>query len=157
VVFSIKSVTAQVKVKNRLHRDGRDSSTIHTAKTSGFFVIILYKWLAMAKKLPSKGKSKGKGSNYDRWIVVRIVLTLAAIALSLWGPLRRFGSVRRKPAQQVKARAGTCKQITPEKPEKKEKPEKRTLRKRNSAKVPIIKPSEKTALVAIELTISVRT
>jgi hypothetical protein len=57
----------------------------------------------MAKKLPSKGKSKGKGSKYDRWIVIGIVLTLVAIALSLWGPLRRFRiSEEGKPAQQVK-------------------------------------------------------
>ncbi len=106
----------------------------------------------MAKKLPSKGKSKGKGSNYDRWIVIGIVLTLVAIALSLWGPLRRFRiSEEGKPAQQVKKlEPAPTKQMTPEKPEKKKKPEKRTLREaKHREEVPITKPSEKTALVAI--------
>lgn len=105
----------------------------------------------MAKKLPSKGKSKGKGSKYDRWIVIGIVLTLVAIALSLWGPLRRFRiSEEGKPAQQVKKLEPAPKQITPEKPEKKKKPEKRTLREeKQREEVPNVKPSEKTALVAI--------
>lgn len=105
----------------------------------------------MAKKLPSKGKSKGKGSKYDRWIVIGIVLTLVAIALSLWGPLRRFRiSEEGKPAQQVKKLEPAPKQITPEKPEKKKKPEKRTLREeKQREEVPSVKPSEKTALVAI--------
>lgn len=105
----------------------------------------------MAKKLPPKGKSKGKGSKYDRWIVIGIVLTLVAIALSLWGPLRRFRiSEEGKPAQQVKKLEPAPKQITPEKPEKKKKPEKRTLREeKQREEVPNVKPSEKTALVAI--------
>jgi len=106
----------------------------------------------MAKKLPSKGKSKGKGSNYDRWIVIGIVLTLVAIALALWGPLRRFRiSEEGKPAQQVKKlEPAPNKQITPEKPEKKKKPEKRTLREaKQREETSIVKPSEKTALVAI--------
>jgi hypothetical protein len=106
----------------------------------------------MAKKLPSKGKSKGKGSKYDRWIAIGIVLTLVAIALSLWGPLRRFRiSEEGKPAQQVKKlEQAPNKQITPEKPENKKKPEKRTLREaKQREEVSIVKPSEKTALVAI--------
>jgi len=106
----------------------------------------------MAKKVPSKGKSKSKGSKYDRWIVIGIVLTLVAIVLSLWGPLRRFRiSEEGKPAQQVKKlEPAPNKQITPEKSEKKKKPEKRTLREvKQREEVPIVKPSEKTALVAI--------
>jgi polysaccharide deacetylase 2 family uncharacterized protein YibQ len=105
----------------------------------------------MAKKVPSKGKSKSKGSKYDRWIVIGIVLTLVAIVLSLWGPLRRFRiSEEGKPAQQVKKlEPAPNKQIIPEKSEKK-KPEKRTLREvKQREEVPIVKPSEKTALVAI--------
>jgi polysaccharide deacetylase 2 family uncharacterized protein YibQ len=106
----------------------------------------------MAKKLPSKGKSKGKGSKYDRWIMIGIVLTLVAIALSLWGPLRRFRiSEEGKPAQQAKKlEPAPNKQLTPEKPEKKKKPEKRTLREaKQREEVPIVRPFEKTALVAI--------
>jgi polysaccharide deacetylase 2 family uncharacterized protein YibQ len=106
----------------------------------------------MAKKPPAKGRSKGKGSKYDRWIAIGIVLTLVAIALSLWGPLRRF-RIREegKPAQQVKKlEPAPKKQITPEKPEKKKKPEKRGPREaKQREEVLIVKPSEKTALVAI--------
>jgi len=106
----------------------------------------------MAKKPPAKGRSKGKGSKYDRWITIGIVLTLVAIALSLWGPLRRFRiSEERKPAQQVKKVEPVPKQqITPEKSEKKKKPDKRGLREaKQREEVTIVKPSEKTALVAI--------
>ncbi len=106
----------------------------------------------MAKKPPAKGRSKGKGSKYDRWITIGIVLTLVAIALSLWGPLRRFRiSEEGKPAQQVKkVEPAPKKQITPEKPEKKKKPEKRGPREaKQREEVLIVKPSEKTALIAI--------
>ncbi len=44
--------------------------------------------LAMAKKLPAKGK--GKGNRLDRWIIAGIIISLAVIALVLWGPLRKF-------------------------------------------------------------------
>jgi len=105
----------------------------------------------MAKKSPAKGRSKGKGSKYDRWITIGIVLTLVAIALSLWGPLRRFRiSEEGKPAQQVKTvEPAPKKQITPEKPGKKKPEEKgpRVAKQRDA--VPIVKPSEKAALVAI--------
>jgi polysaccharide deacetylase 2 family uncharacterized protein YibQ len=106
----------------------------------------------MAKKPPAKGRSKGKGGKYDRWIAIGIVLTLVAIALSLWGPLRRFRmSEEGKPSQQVKKlEPAPTKQITPEKPEKKKKPEKREPREaKQREEVPVIKPSDKTALVAI--------
>jgi polysaccharide deacetylase 2 family uncharacterized protein YibQ len=106
----------------------------------------------MAKKPPAKGRSKGKGSKYDRWITIGIVLTLVAIALSLWGPLRRFRiSEEGKPAQQVKkVEPAPKKQITPEKLEKKKTPEKRGPREaKQREEVLIVKPSEKTALVAI--------
>ncbi len=56
-----------------------------------FFVVILYKRLAMAKKpLPAKGRSGGKGGRYDRIVVIGIIVALLAIGLILWGPLRKF-------------------------------------------------------------------
>jgi polysaccharide deacetylase 2 family uncharacterized protein YibQ len=105
----------------------------------------------MAKKPPAKGRSKGKGSNYDRWIAIGIVLTLVAIALSLWGPLRRFRiSEGEKPAQQVKkAEPAPKTQITPEKPEKKKSEKRGPTEAKQREEIPIVKPSEKTALVAI--------
>ncbi len=42
----------------------------------------------MAKKLPAK--RKGKGGRFDRWIVAGIIISLVFIALTLWGPLRKF-------------------------------------------------------------------
>jgi len=54
----------------------------------------------MAKKqLPAKGRSKRKGSRYDRNVAVGIVIVVVAIALILWGPLRKFRSPgEKKPA-----------------------------------------------------------
>lgn len=106
----------------------------------------------MAKKSPAKGRSKGKGSKYDRWIAIGIILTLVVIALSLWGPLRRSRtSEEGKPAQQVKKLApAPKKQLTAEKPEKKKQPEKGEQREATQRdEVAVVKPSEKPALVAI--------
>ncbi|HSQ78073.1 MAG TPA: divergent polysaccharide deacetylase family protein [Nitrospirota bacterium] len=47
----------------------------------------------MAKKqLPAKGRSGRKGSRYDRTVAVGIIIVVVAIALILWGPLRKFRS-----------------------------------------------------------------
>ncbi len=60
----------------------------------------MYKMLAMAKKLPAK---KGKGNRFDRWIFAGIVISLVVIALTLWGPLRKFRSgMKRQPAPQAR-------------------------------------------------------
>jgi len=106
----------------------------------------------MAKKSPAKGRSKGKGSKYDRWIAIGIILTLVVIALSLWGPLRRSRIIEEgKPAQQVKKlEPAPKKQSTAEKPEKKKQPEKGEQREATQRdEVAVVKPSEKPALVAI--------
>ncbi len=106
----------------------------------------------MAKKPPAKGRSKGKGSKYDRWIVIGIAITLIVIVLFLWGPLRRFRTSEEwKTAQHAKKlEPAPKKQIIPEKPEKKKKQEKRApMEARQREEVPVVKPSEKTALVAI--------
>ncbi len=56
-----------------------------------FFIIILYKRLAVAKKqLPAKGRFGGKGGRFDRAVVIGIVASVLVIALILWGPLRKF-------------------------------------------------------------------
>ena len=54
----------------------------------------------MAKKPPPR--KKGKGSGFDRWIAAGIIISLAVIALTLWGPLRKFRSSAGKRPPQVK-------------------------------------------------------
>ena len=54
----------------------------------------------MAKKPPTR--KKGKSSGFDRWVAAGIVITLAVIALTLWGPLRKFRSPTGKRPPQVK-------------------------------------------------------
>jgi polysaccharide deacetylase 2 family uncharacterized protein YibQ len=54
----------------------------------------------MSKKLPAK---KGKGNNFDRWILAGIIIALVLIVLTLWGPLRKFrSSAGKQPAQQAR-------------------------------------------------------
>ncbi len=52
----------------------------------------------MAKKL----FAKGKGGKFDHFVIVAIIIALLVIALTLWGPLRKFrvGEVK-KPAAQT--------------------------------------------------------
>jgi polysaccharide deacetylase 2 family uncharacterized protein YibQ len=114
----------------------------------------------MAKKqLPAKGRSKGKGNRNDRLIIAGIVIALIAIALTLWGPLRKFKTGEEKrPAQQArKFEQATKKHIVPETsektPEKKgnrERPEKREANgEKNREGIPVVRTPERTALVAI--------
>jgi len=71
----------------------------------------------MAKKqLPARGRSGRKGSHYDRSVAVGIIIAVVAIALILWGPLRKYRIVEeKKPARQTVQQE----QATPEKPAKK--------------------------------------
>ncbi len=80
----------------------------------------------MAKKqLPAKGKSKGKGGTFDRYVTIGIVIAVVAIGLILWGPLKKYRvGEQKKPVQQAqKTEPGAGKQAAaPEKkPGKKEK------------------------------------
>ncbi len=75
----------------------------------------------MAKKqLPAKGRSRGKGSRYDRTVVIGIIIAVIAIALILWGPLRKFRFAgEEKPAarqQAVQKEPATPEKPTPKKP-----------------------------------------
>ncbi len=49
----------------------------------------------MAKKLSAKGK--GKGGTFDRIVIAGIIIALITIALTLWGPLRKFRVSEVKP------------------------------------------------------------
>ena len=62
----------------------------------------------MAKKPPPR--KKGKSGGLDRWIVGGIIITFAVIALTLWGPLRKYRPHSlKKPARQEQAPdAGTA-------------------------------------------------
>ncbi len=72
-------------------------------KTMVFLFIILYKKRAMAKSKKQPTQRKGKGGRFDRWIVTGIVISLVVIALTLWGPLRKFRHTgeKRSVAQQA--------------------------------------------------------
>jgi len=86
----------------------------------------------MAKKF----FAKGKGSTFDRWIMVGIVIALVVIALTLWGPLRSF-----RHAGETKTPAQTKKEPIPTKPDKKEP-------KKHGGSL-VAGPIEKIAVVAI--------
>ena len=75
----------------------------------------------MAKKqLPAKGRSRRKGSRYDRTVAVGIIIVVVAISLILWGPLRKFRSPgEKKPAAR---QAEQQEQAIPEKPASKKPP-----------------------------------
>ncbi len=63
----------------------------------------MYKMLAMAKKAKKLPAKKGNGRHFDRWIIAGILISLALIAVVLWGPLRKFRPVEgKKQAQQTK-------------------------------------------------------
>lgn len=106
----------------------------------------------MAKRVPAKRRSSGKGRRFDRYIIGGIIVALIAIVLALWGPLRQHRvAEEKKPAVQSK-------KIEPE-PKKTQKQEKKVPRKveeRLSPKPattaeerPTPKPAAKTVLVAI--------
>jgi polysaccharide deacetylase 2 family uncharacterized protein YibQ len=104
----------------------------------------------MAKKqLPAKGRSGRKGSRYDRFVMAGIIIALLAIALALWGPLRKHRIVEEKrSAQQVKKlEPSSQKQVPPGKPVKPKKKAAQEAKKREET--PFLKSSEKTVLVAI--------
>jgi uncharacterized protein len=75
----------------------------------------------MAKKqLPAKGRSGRKGSRYDHTVAVGIIIAVVAIALILWGPLRKFRFTgEKKPAAQ---QAVQQEQAAPGKPAAKKLP-----------------------------------
>ena len=104
----------------------------------------------MAKKqLPVKGRSKGKGSRFDRLVGIGIIVAVVAIALILWGPLRTMRRVSgEKPvAQQAKKPSAQKPDEKEATPEKSGKPAKKPAKDRSAALSP--KPSARTILVAI--------
>jgi uncharacterized protein len=75
----------------------------------------LYKKLAMAKKPPAR--KKGKGSGFDRWVVTGIVISLVVIALTLWGPLRKFRPhAEKRPPQAKQEETAVFSRPAPRKP-----------------------------------------
>jgi polysaccharide deacetylase 2 family uncharacterized protein YibQ len=93
----------------------------------------------MAKKF----WAKGKGGKFDRIVIIGIIVAVLVVALTLWGPLRKFRVVQeKKPVIQTK------KQEEPQKKTgKKEKKETKGTKKRA---VSLVAGSlEKTILVAI--------
>jgi polysaccharide deacetylase 2 family uncharacterized protein YibQ len=104
----------------------------------------------MAKKqLPVKGRSRGKGSRFDRLVGIGIIVAVVVIALILWGPLRTMRRVSgEKPvAQQAKKPFAQKPDEKAEAPEKTGKPTKKPAKDRSAAQT--LKPSARTILVAI--------
>ncbi len=93
----------------------------------------------MAKKF----WAKGKGGGFDRYVIIGIIISVLVIALTLWGPLRKF-RVRevKKPAAQAQKQEPVQKKTG-----KKEKKETKVTKKRAVSLV--AGPLEKTVLVAI--------
>jgi uncharacterized protein len=101
------------------------------------------------KPLAAKGRSGGKGGSFDRWVIVGIIVALIAIGLSLWGPLRKYRpGIEKKTAEQTKKiESPIIKKPTPEKPVKKEHKETKIAKKQED--LPVVRPAEKTAFIAI--------
>jgi polysaccharide deacetylase 2 family uncharacterized protein YibQ len=97
VQYRIGSAASQAKkLASEAWSSGRSKKALVFLKT------ILYK-LAMAKKkqLPARGGSKGKGSRYDRAVMLGILVAVIAIGLTLWGPLKKFQLTGEKGAGQA--------------------------------------------------------
>jgi polysaccharide deacetylase 2 family uncharacterized protein YibQ len=93
----------------------------------------------MAKKL----FARGKGGKFDRFVIIGIIIAVLVIALTLWGPLRKFRvAVERKPAVQAQKQ-----ELGKKKPGKKERKEARESKKR--AESMVAGSFERTGLVAI--------
>ncbi len=90
----------------------------------------------MAKKLSAKGK--GKGGRFDHWMLAGIVIAVVVIALTLWGPLRKF-----RPAEDSKRPVQTKQRDEPAA----KKTEKKEPKKHGESLV--VGPIEKTILIAI--------
>lgn len=103
------------------------------------------------KQLAAKGLFNGNGSSVDRWIVVGIIVALIAIGLSLWGPLRKYRpGVEKKAGEPAKKTELSTTKQAPEKPVKKERKERKetSVAKKQEA-LPVERPAEKTAFIAI--------
>ena len=83
----------------------------------------------------AKRKSR-KGSRYDQWIAAGIVITLAAIALYLWGPLHTF-----KGAREEKRQPEIKKLVPP--------PKRKLARERRGAEKPRPAGTEKSVVIAV--------
>jgi polysaccharide deacetylase 2 family uncharacterized protein YibQ len=83
----------------------------------------------------AKRKSR-KGSRYDQWIAAGIVITLAAIALYLWGPLHTF-----KGAREEKRQPEIKKLVLP--------PKRKLARERRGAEKHKPAATEKAAVIAV--------
>ncbi len=80
----------------------------------------------MAKKPPPR--KKGKGGDLERWIVGGIVITCVVIALTLWGPLRKYRphSLQKPARQEQSPDAGAASKKPATQTAKKEPPKRGT-------------------------------
>lgn len=100
-------------------------------KSLAFSGVILYKSHAMARKNPSARKPRKRGGP-DRWLIVGIVVSLLIVAMTLWGPSRKFPRIEHvRPA-----------------PAKKQVPDGKQPAARPATPLPA-RPGAKTAVVAL--------
>jgi polysaccharide deacetylase 2 family uncharacterized protein YibQ len=93
--------------------------------------------------MAKKSFAKGKGGKFDRNIIVGIIIAVLVIALTLWGPLRKFRvAEERKPAVQEQKQ-----ELVKKKTGKKDRKEARESKKH--AESLVAGSFEKTGLVAI--------
>jgi hypothetical protein len=79
--------------------------------------------MANKQQLPAKGKSRGKGKKFDRYVTAGIILAIVVIGFVLWGPfMKSRHPAEKKPAQQAQKTEGAAgKQAVPGKKTDKKK------------------------------------
>jgi polysaccharide deacetylase 2 family uncharacterized protein YibQ len=96
----------------------------------------------MARRSPFR-KRKGKGVPFERIVIVGIIIAVLVIALTLWGPLRKFR------VDEVKRPAPQTQKQEPVKKKAGKKDRKKTSTSIKHTKGPAAKRTDRTVLVAI--------
>ena len=85
--YKIQHRVSQAKKRKKAPSSASASLTsVIDKKYLAFFAIILYK-SCHGKEILGKRKRQGK---FDRSVIIGIIIAVLVIALTLWGPLRKF-------------------------------------------------------------------
>jgi hypothetical protein len=100
----------------------------------------------MAKKF----FAKAKGGKFDRYVIIGIIIAVLVIALTLWGPLRKFRvAEERKPVAQAEKQAQKQEPVKKKTGKKEKKDRKEIQESKKPAESQAAGSFEKTVLVAI--------